>query len=324
MSGIYKLISKQYTSLCRIAKNEPVTIVFILSLVVLILFWTRHVLVLGDIEGFDDGEVFKDKFDMRRTFAEIYDTFYVSICDKLVMNDIKNTYELKHLNSISSLGGNSVVLDIGSGTGHHVGALTKEGVDTTGIDISEAMVEFSKGKYPDAKYICGDIQESNLFNPGSFTHITCLYFTIYCMNGADGIKNMMKNCYQWISSGGYMMIHLVDRDKFDPILPAGSPFVMVPPQTFAKKRVTDTSVKFEKFQYTANYETTNDPNVAIFKETFIDDKTQNVRKHELTVHMLPSQEIVAMMKDVGFEVKGKQHMGEIGYDYQYLYSFQKK
>jgi len=301
------------------------TVVFAISLVVLILVWARHVILdFGNIEEFEGEAVFTEKFDKRTTLVEIYDKFYVSIYDKLVMNEIKNTYEMKHLNSISPLGTKSVVLDIGSGTGHHVGALTKEGIDSTGIDISQPMIDEATEKYPDAKYIKGDIQDNTLFNPSSFTHITCLYFTIYYMNGLDGIKSMMNNCYRWIAPGGYMMIHLVDRDKFDPILPAGSPFVMVPPQTFAKNRVTDTSVKFEKFQYTANYETTEDPNVAMFKETFTDDKTQNVRQHELTLHMLTAQDIVTMMKDIGFVVSGKQHMGEIGYDYQYLYSFQKK
>ena len=323
MSGMYKQLSKQCSLVHGFVKSDPMTVIFAISLIALLIVWMRYIFHDPSIEGFD-GEDSPRTFDVKRTVVDIYDGFYVSIYDKLVMNETKNAYELKHLKANTSLGKDSTVLDIGSGTGHHVGTLTKQGVDATGVDISKPMIDTSKREYPDATFVNGDAQDTTLFNPGSFTHITCLYFTIYYMDGADGIKNLITNCHRWMAPGGYMMIHLVERDKFDPILPAGSPFVMVPPQTFAKKRVTDTSVKFEEFQYTADYAVTENPDIATFKETFTNDKTQSVRKHELNLNMLPAQTIIAIMKDAGFVARGKQHMGEIGYDYQYLYTFQKK
>ena len=120
------------------------------------------------------------------------------------------------------------------------------------------------------------------------------------------------------------MVHLVNRDKFDPILPAGSPFVMVPPQYYAKERITDTSVKFDKFQYTANFEMEpSGGDTVVFKETFTDDVKGSVRKHELSLNMRSESEILNMAKNTGFIILGKRHMGEIGYDYQYLYTLQK-
>ena len=69
------------------------------------------------------------------------------------------------------------------------------------------MINKAKKNYPTAQFIHGDANQSILFNPGNFDLITILYFTIYY------IKNKMtvfKNCYEWLDSGGYLAIHLVN------------------------------------------------------------------------------------------------------------------
>ena len=53
------------------------------------------------------------------------------------------------------------------------------------------------------------------FDAQSFTHITCLYFTIYYIKDKT---RLFKNCYDWLKPGGYMVLHLVNRNMFDPIL----------------------------------------------------------------------------------------------------------
>lgn len=236
------------------------------------------------------------------------------------MNKDKNSYELKLLEGKLRSKTDTIVLDIGSGTGHHVGALTKKGYDVTGMDISDDMNKVAKREYAGSKFVTKDAMNAQAFQPGSFTHITCLYFTVYYMRD---ISAFMKNCYSWLAPGGRMMIHLVNRDKFDPILPAGSPFVMVQPQYYAKERITDTSVKFDTFQYKANFEMESGSDSAVFNETFTDDTKGSVRKHKLTLNMRSESQILRMAKSAGFIVLGKQHMGEIGYDYQYLYMLQK-
>ena len=36
-------------------------------------------------------------------------------------------------------------------------------------------------------------------------------------------QTFFNNCMDWLMPGGYLIIHLVDREKFDPILPPGNP-----------------------------------------------------------------------------------------------------
>ena len=68
--------------------------------------------------------------------------------------------------------------------------------------------------------------------------------------------------------GGHLILHLVDKSKFDPILPAGDPFDIVSPQNYAKKRITSTIVKFDDYDYKANFEEIPNTTDAILKETF--------------------------------------------------------
>jgi hypothetical protein len=59
---------------------------------------------------------------------------------------------------------------------------------------------------------------------------------------------------KWLMPGGSLIIHLVDREKFDPILPPGNPLMFVSPQKYAKKRITHTNLVFDNFDYQANFE----------------------------------------------------------------------
>ena len=41
------------------------------------------------------------------------------------------------------------------------------------------MVKYSKQQYPGLDIQKADVMNNIIFSPGSFTHITCFYFTIY-------------------------------------------------------------------------------------------------------------------------------------------------
>jgi SAM-dependent methyltransferase len=269
-------------------------------------------------EGFDTTAA--PVFDVRNDVVGIYDTFYSGIYDKLLFSDTKNSFELDELMKSKLDKRTSRVLDIGSGTGHQVNLLTKRGYRATGIDISKSMVDRASESFPGASYTVGDAANTMLFQQGSFSHIMCLYFTIYYIGDT---QRFFSNCYSWLEPGGYILLHLVDRDKFDPVLPAGSPFVMVPPQKYAKERVLDTSVKFAKFQYTSKFEIDSATDRATLRETFVDDKTGSVRKHEHPMNMPTQKTILDMAKREGFILSSMRGMGETGYDHQYLYTLQR-
>ena len=291
--------------------------------------WTKLLLwifIIFIIVGFTnkfkpirEGFIQKEKFILKEG-PEIYDDFYVSLYDDLVYSSVKNKYEIGEIIYSTKPPQQSILLDIGSGTGHHVNSFKKKGIDAQGIDISPAMVQQAQKLYPDAEFKVGDALDFMLYPESSFTHITCLYFTIYYIK--DKIR-FFQNCFDWLMPGGYMVLHLVNRDKFDPILPAADPLLVVSPQKYAKKRITNSLVKFNNFQYKANFELKKGEDKGIFTETFKDDNSQSVRQNIHTFYMETQKHILSLAKEVGFILLGKIDMVETQYEYQYIYILEK-
>jgi hypothetical protein len=89
-----------------------------------------------------------------------------------------------------------------------------------------------------------------LFSEEEFNVLTCFYFTVYYVKDK---RAFFRNCYQWLKPEGYLILHLVDRNHFDPIVPGGKPLFLVSPQTYAKERITNSLVKFMSFQYKSDF-----------------------------------------------------------------------
>lgn len=253
----------------------------------------------------------------------IYDNFYANIYDELVFCKMKDDFEIGEIINTTRPTSESRILDIGSGTGHHVSNFKANGFAAVGVDISSAMVNKAKENYPDSEFKLGDVLETMLYPANSFTHITCLYFTLYYIKNK---RQFFENCIHWLRPGGYLAVHLVDRDKFDPILPAGDPFGIISPQKYAKKRITSTVVKFKGFDYKSEFEvvdTTADAANASLQETFKNKKDGKVRKNKHQFYMATQTAILAIAKSVGFIMTAKIDMLKCQYTNQYIYILQK-
>ena len=251
---------------------------------------------------------------------EVYDNFYANIYDNLLYNKIKNKFEVESIVNISKPTSQSVILDVGSGTGHHVNMFSKLGYKTIGIDISPAMVNASKKNFPMLEFKRKNALDKMALSGESFTHITCLYFTLYYMEDKN---RFFSNCYHWLKPGGYLIIHLVNKKDFDPIVPAGNPFLLVSPQKYAKKRITSTEVKFMGYDYKSNFEIYPNDTTAVFNETFKDKKDGSVRYQEQILYMPTQKRILNMAKDNGFILNSQIDMKKCKYNHQYLYILQK-
>jgi SAM-dependent methyltransferase len=181
------------------------------------------------------------------------------------------------------------------------------------------MVKKAKENYPGLHFQQGDVMDKNNFNNNTFTHIMCLYFTIYYIE--DKAKFFI-NCMDWLMPGGYLIVHLVDRYKFDPILPPGNPLFVVSPQKYAKKRITTTKVNFNQFVYNADFKLTENSDIALFDEKFKFNDGK-VRKQEHILYMKDIGDILNMAQDAGFLLHAKIDMMKVAYEYQYLYVFMK-
>jgi SAM-dependent methyltransferase len=249
---------------------------------------------------------------------DVFDDFYVSVYDDLMHNYGKNSFEIGEITEIEKPTDKSTLLDVGSGTGHHVAAFSQKGIKATGVDISKAMVDKAKENYPDSEFIQGDVMDTMLFTSNTFSHITCLYFTIYYF---EDKRRFFSNCMEWLMPGGFLILHLVDREKFDPIIPAAKPIYVVSPQKYADKRITNSVVKFDKFDYKCNFDLNGD--VATISETFKDKENDSVRQNEHKLYMEPQKVILSMAKEAGFILHSKVDMISCQYENQYLYILQK-
>tara|TARA_B100000674_G_C37920646_1_gene953108 strand:- start:315 stop:1271 length:957 start_codon:yes stop_codon:yes gene_type:complete len=266
-------------------------------------------------EGFEQAS----KFIVKKG-NDVYDDFYCSIYDDLVFDDTKNNYEVVHLKRTGGINEKSTVLDIGCGRGHHVGHYNKTGVKAEGLDISPSMIKLAKQEYPGSSFKVGDALDSSCFQYDYASHIICLYFTIYSIE--DKVK-FFRNCFDWLKPGGKLIIHLVNRDKFDPILNSANPLTLVNAQKYAKERLTKSVVKFKDFLYKATFVPDNENDKAHFYESFKDDATKNTRKNEHILYMESQKDILTKAKSVGFIMDSKIDMVGCQYEYQYLYFLQK-
>lgn len=297
-------------------KNQSVYMKILLFLAtLLVVFAVTKPLSTLNQEGFRQ----KERYVIRKN-GKIYDDFYVSLFDMLFQKDELVREELDLLSPIVEFNQDSHVLDVATGSGMTLELLKKRNIPAIGIDESKAYVDLAKNKFSDIQIAVGSPLKSNTFHPSSFSHILSLYFTLYYIKDKT---IFFKNCYDWLMPGGYLVIHLVNRDKFDPMVPSGNPFLMVSPQKYAKQRITKSKVKLTNFQYDSDFTLNKDKNIGTFTETFTNDNDGHVRQNVHTLYMDTQRHILSLAKDVGFSLLGKIDLNIIQYEYNYLYILQK-
>jgi SAM-dependent methyltransferase len=285
-------------------------LLIIVAVLLAIIVFFRHIFSLKPQEGFEQNDNF-----LFKNGQDVYDNFYSEIYDYLVFNNLKNDYEIGSIINTTNPTETSVILDVGSGTGHHVANLSSKNLNVIGIDISPSMIKKAKENYPNHNFQIGDVMDSSTIKYNSLTHILCLYFTIYYFQDK---RRFFDNCMDWLMPGGYLVLHLVDREKFDPILPPGNPLYIVSPQKYAKERITKTKVHFNDFIYESNFNLEKNNDKATFDEKF---KFNNgkVRKQQQILYMEDSEDILSIAQQCGFILQTKIDLLKCAYDYQYLY-----
>ena len=266
-------------------------------------------------EGFTQHGPFSSKQN-----NHIYDHFYVSMHDRIHKTRQQSKYDLIQILENTQPSSNSAFLDVGSGTGHLVHRLKQIGFRAYGIDSSQAMINYSTTKYPEAEFKCGDVKKTMEFDSETFTHILCTHFTFYELRDKP---TFVENCRKWLKIGGYMVLHLVDKMRFDTIVPVGKIPNTNHGDLQSNTRILSTSVEFPNVKYSHKYVFQDNDNVKRI-ETFTCNKTKNVRHQELEMEMPSIENTLRMIKSYGFHVKGYATYASYNGDtHQYLYFFEK-
>lgn len=270
-------------------------------------------------EGFTQ----KEPFVLKRC-QDAYDDFYAEVYDGI--NDIKNRNQdelMAIIKMTEPTSQYSRFLDIGSGTGYIVNALTKAGYTAYGIDKSTDMIEYANKFYPNIDIKRGDVVDPMSFEKGTFTHILCMNSTIY---NIEDKTQFFRNCYTWLQPNAYLVVHLVEPDKFNLVAPDSIPYYsnLLQKLTPTKGRTTDAMVEFYDFKYAASYRFPNHVNYpaqVTYTQTFTDRATNNVRQNEQILYMNTIDNIISIASKSGFIFKAKS---EMKYDkHQYVYVFER-
>jgi ubiquinone/menaquinone biosynthesis C-methylase UbiE len=309
LKRFYKIYSKKYN------KSSIWLKLFIIGSLILV-FLQKYNLNNPKQEGFSQME----KYIVKEN-DELYDDFYVDYYDDISKDLTKLNFEIDEICQATKTDKkNSKILDVGCGTGNLVNKFVKKGYTIKGVDKSEAMVKKASEKHPNCNFSKADALNSLSHPPNSFTHILCTYFTIYYIKDK---MEFFKNAYDWLKQNGTLTLHLVNRDKFNPIVNAADVLIAVSPQKYAKERITNSLVKFKNFQYKADFKLQKHKNIAVFDETFKDDTSGNIRQNKHTLFMDTQKNILSLAKSVGFILQGKIDMVGCNYEYQYLYVLKK-
>lgn len=284
--------------------------------------WLRILMAIGIImlivmffqknekEGFEQ----KDNFVLKKS-DEIYDDFYSKMYDDIMDCSDRGKFEMTTIiNGTLPSKENSVFLDIGSGTGNLVEIFRKKGYRIYGLDKSPHMVNTSMSQYPKCEIKCGNAENTMEFEHNTFTHILCLGFTIY--NFKD--KSLFfRNCYHWLMQNGYLIIHLVDREKYNSTNVVSKYYDSESISKYSNTRITDTNVDLGDINYKSEYDFSGE-NV-IVKETFT-DSSNKIRQNEQVLFMESHEKILNIAKMCGFVVHSQSNMKDYNNDkYQYIY-----
>lgn len=300
-----------------------------LTIIILALFLLSHMIINTLQNHNNNTEQFrqKEKFLLKQN-NDVYDRIYAPIYQVVMEDPKKINYELSQITDLTHLNNKSNVLDIGCGVGGHLIHLSYNypSLRCLGLDKSKSMINYARReqqKYLKHKHnlqwVHGDALNPYLFNNEEFTHIFILQFSIYCIKDKDTLFN---HCYNWLQPGGYCIIHLVNKYKFDPMVNPANPFWMISPQKYAKQRITQSKVIFDNMTYSSDFKIVN-PNVSEFIETITDHTSQKIRKNKHTLFMDTQKKIIRMSQSQGFSVIGKVNLNQCGYDEQYLYILRK-
>ena len=261
---------------------------------------------------------------------ELYDSFYAKIYDQLTQGSVRTQAEIGLILHEWTKKGDKLenfdVLDGGCGTGIACAALAKMGVKSVvGLDNSKAMLKqcettltHSTLTDKEKEHITwhqADLMDPSACTGGQFSHGILLYFTIYYFPDKETV---FRNLFYWIRPGGRLVVHVVNKHKFDPMLESSAPWLGFSLQKYSETRVKKSEVVFNKFKYTGEFDL-QDP-IAEFREVF-KFKNGKVRRQKHIFRMEDMNAIVELAKAVGWEYIGYTDLTPINFEYAYHLHF---
>lgn len=300
--------------------NNYIMVLFILSIFFILVLLRNYIISQHSGNGVKESFIQEPPFIVKRN-ENIYDEFTCKIYDLIFHPERDSQYVLNNVFKLTEPSPNfTTILDIGCGTGELLNTLNSKGyTNIYGLEKSQAMAVECLEKYPNLKVKVGDaFVDPMLFEKGTFTHIFCIGMTIYEIK--DKIA-FFRNCYFWLKPNAYLIIHLVNKNTFNTVIPAGKEQILLMTDKdmyninkYSTERVTNTVVDFEKFKYKSEYDFTK-KDIVVFTETFQDVTSSKIRKNEKILYMPDNLEnVLHDARYCGFLVKSQITYGGVNGD----------
>ncbi|MBP3436079.1 MAG: methyltransferase domain-containing protein [Clostridia bacterium] len=126
-------------------------------------------------------------------FSEFYD---------LLMQNVDYAARADYLLSLFEKHGSkpASVLDIACGSGNLCAELVRRGVDTVGVDASEAMLAKAVEKLPEALWLCQDMREMDLY--GTVDGAVCILDSLNHLCRTADIAQVFRRTRLFVEPGG--------------------------------------------------------------------------------------------------------------------------
>ena len=282
--------------------KSPWSVILGLLAVILAVFVVAQTFSLSarGLEGFQQMTRFSSK---RGDENETYDEFYADIHDKIFQVAERTKYESEILYSNTQMDSNSVVLELGCGSGHLVADLERLGVGSIlGADRSTAMVNRAIPGKPTSsvkRFTEKEMADPMAFDKARFTHILALNREIY--KHKDKIA-FLRKCNYWLIPGGYLVVHLLNPLKFDATVPLA--------KTAAYKAKSHISqdhkmsvINMIDMEYKNSYDYDAQTQTMKQTETMTDGASGKVRQNEYEFYM--DDNVLQHAQYAGFSVIGE-------------------
>lgn len=254
---------------------------------------------------------------------KVFDEFYCEIYDQLFQSDLKNEYECMQMQKLylkNWEGGKVRLLDLGCGTGHHLRIFKRYGHEVEGLDRSPEMIKKSRKQCPEAKLTVGNFDDPKTYPKRSFTHISCLFFTFYY---SESYKKFFWNVNHWLKPNGILFLHVVQKEKFDPVLERSSSLIpLFDPQKHSDTRKTQTQLAFKEFQYTSDWDFSKKKTT--FHETIDYTDEPYIRRHVHQFKMIDPKKVITLANKNGFEFIKSIDLFIVGHTHNFIFVFRKK
>lgn len=255
----------------------------------------RHNDYLNDkLEGFENS---KGKVKTIDNTKEFFDNFYLERIDQAYYPESKNLCRCSDLYKSAYLriypNNKTRTLLVGTNTGRYLDALTGICPEVTGITQYPELKDMASRMAPKAKVLLGDAaRDDELFDKSTFTHVIFEDRSLYEFIDHNERKKALENVINWLEPGGRLILRVVDREKFDPMVPTSVPIRGLNIQNYLNKRKQDSRVYFKDGSLIdTNFTSIPSEDRAVFREDLY-DKNNTLLRTQIHRWAIPNRDAI--------------------------------